>query len=71
MASTDPFEPARRRKRGIGWCLVAVGAFFVLREISEGGPITDVVPLATFALAVALVASGWYCITRNAKGDER
>src|SRR5713226_5978290 len=41
MATTDPFEPARRRKRRIGWYLVAVGAFLALRGIVEGSPITN------------------------------
>ena len=41
MAMTDPFEPARRRKRRIGWYLVAVGAFLALRELVEGSPITN------------------------------
>ncbi len=71
MASIDPFEPARRRKRGVGWFLVVVGAFFALQEFSEGGPITHFVPLATIAVAVVLIASGWYYIASNAKGRER
>src|SRR2546425_11194235 len=50
MATTDPFEPARRRKRRIGWYLVAVGAFLALREIVEGSPITNLATnLATLA----------------------
>jgi len=51
MAMTDPFEPARRRKRRIGWYLVAVGAFLALRELVEDSPITW----------------GWYWIVSNPK----
>jgi len=44
---STPLSQARRRKRGVGWFLVVVGAFFALQEFSEGGPITHFVPLAT------------------------
>jgi len=71
MAFIDPFEPARRRKRGIGWFLVVVGAFFALREIIEGGPLTDVATLATIGVSVVLIAYGWYWIVSNPKGPER
>ncbi len=62
MAFIDPFESARRRKRRIGWYLVVVGAFFALKEIVEGGPITDFATLAITAVSLILVAYGWYWI---------
>ncbi len=69
MAMTDPFEPARRRKRRIGWYLVAVGAFLALREIVEGSPITNLATnlatLAAIGVAVGLIAWGWYWIVNN------
>ena len=65
MASTDPFERARGRKRGIGWFLVVVGAFFALREIIEGGPITEIATLAIIGVSVVLIAYGWYWIVSN------
>jgi len=72
MAMTDPFEPARRRKRRIGWYLVAVGAFLALREIVEGSPITNLATnlatLAAIGVAVGLIAWGWYWIVSNPKG---
>ena len=71
MAMTDPFEPARRRKRRIGWYLVAVGAFLALREIVEGSPITNLATnlatLAAIGVAVGLIAWGWYWIVSNPK----
>ena len=68
MATTDLFEPGRRRKRRIGWILVVVGAFFTLREIIEGGPITDFATLATIGVSIVLIAYGWYWIVSNPKG---
>ncbi|PYN69671.1 MAG: hypothetical protein DMD90_02480 [Candidatus Rokuibacteriota bacterium] len=72
MAMTDPFEPARRRKRRIGWYLVAVGAFLALRELVEGSPITNLATnlatLAAIGVAVGLIAWGWYWIVSNPKG---
>ena len=68
MATTDLFEPGRRRKRRIGWILVVVGAFFALREIIEGGPITDFATLATIGVSIVLIAYGWYWIVGNPKG---
>ena len=69
MATTDPFEPARRRKRRIGWYLVAVGAFLALREIVEGSPITNLATnlatLAAIGVSVVLIAWGWYWIVSN------
>jgi len=67
MATTDPFEPARRRKRRIGWYLVAVGAFLALREIVEGSPITNLATLAAIGVSVVLIAWGWYWIVSNPK----
>ena len=71
MAMTDPFEPARRRKRRIGWYLVAVGAFLALRELVEGSPITNLATnlatLAAIGVAVVLIAWGWYWIVSNPK----
>jgi len=71
MAMTDPFEPARRRKRRIGWYLVAVGAFLALRELVEGSPITNLATnlatLAAIGVAVGLIAWGWYWIVSNPK----
>ncbi len=68
MATTDLLEPERRRKRRIGWILVVVGAFFALREIIEGGPITDFATLATIGVSIVLIAYGWYWIVGNPKG---
>ena len=72
MAMTDPFEPARRRKRRIGWYLVAVGAFLALRELVEGSAITtlatNLATLAAIGVAVGLIAWGWYWIVSNPKG---
>ena len=68
MATTALFEPGRRRKRRIGWILVVVGAFFALREIIEGGPITDFATLATIGVSIVLIAYGWYWIVGNPKG---
>jgi len=68
MATTDPFEPARRRKRRIGWYLVAVGAFLALRELVEGSPITNLATLAAIGVSVGLIAWGWYWIVSNPKG---
>ena len=68
MATTEFFEPERRRKRRIGWILVVVGAFFALREIIEGGPITDFATLATIGVSIVLIAYGWYWIVGNPKG---
>ena len=65
MATTDPFEPARRRKRRIGWYLVAVGAFLALRELVEGSPITNLATLAAIGVSVGLIAWGWYWIVSN------
>ena len=69
MAMTDPFEPARRRKRRIGWYLVAVGAFLALRELVEGSPITNLATnlarLAAIGVSVGLIAWGWYWIVSN------
>jgi len=67
MATIDLFEPGRRRKRHIGWILVVVGAFFALREIIEGGPITDFATLATIGVSIVLIAYGWYWIVSNPK----
>ena len=71
MATTDPFEPARRRKRRIGWYLVAVGVFLALREIVEGSPITNLATnlatLAAIGVSVVLIAWGWYWIVSNPK----
>jgi len=68
MATTDPYEPARRRKRRIGWYLVAVGAFLALRELVEGSPITNLATLAAIGVSVGLIAWGWYWIVSNPKG---
>ena len=72
MAMTDPFEPARRRKRRIGWYLVAVGAFLALRELVEGSPITNLATnlatLAAIGVSVGLIVWGWYWIVSNPKG---
>src|SRR5438876_10040877 len=72
MAMTDPFEPARRRKRRIGWYLVAVGAFLALRELVEGSPITNLATnlatLAAIGVSVGLIAWGRYWIVSNPKG---
>ncbi len=65
MATTDPFEPARRRKRRIGWYLVAVGAFLALREIVDGNLITNLATLAAIGVSVGLIAWGWYWIVSN------
>jgi len=59
MATTDPFEPARRRKRRIGWYLVAVGAFLALA--------TNLATLAAIGVSVGLIAWGWYWIVSNPK----
>lgn len=67
MATIDPFEKARSRKRRIGRYLVVVGAFLALREIVEGGPITDPVTLVVVGVAVALIAWGRYLIVSNPK----
>ena len=48
--------------------VVKITIFFALREIVEGGPITDVATLATIGVAVVLIAYGWYWIVSNPKG---
>ncbi|PYN94659.1 MAG: hypothetical protein DMD91_27370 [Candidatus Rokuibacteriota bacterium] len=71
MATTDPFEPSRRRKRRIGWYLVAAGAFLALREIVDGSLIinlaTNLATLAAIGVSVGLIAWGRYWIVSNPK----